>query len=98
MTRRRILGQPPRTKDLKHYKVGQASLKPVGQASRLSLIKWKRHLSHYQLSSGYYFITFSTHDMFPLQPSQKDCVFNAQHKKLYPVRMLRLIARGWYPE
>jgi len=49
----------------------------VGQASRLSLIKWERHLPHYQLSSGYYFITFATHDRFLLQPQQKDCVFNA---------------------
>lgn len=78
--------------------VGQASRKPVGQASRLSELTYKRHLPHYQLSSGYYFITFSTHDRFPLQTSQKDCVLNAQHKKLYPVRMLRLIARGLYPE
>jgi len=57
--------------------VGQASLKSVGQASRLSELTWRRHLPHYQLSSGYYFITFSTHDRFLLQPSQKDCVFNA---------------------
>ena len=57
--------------------VGQASLTPVGQASRLSLIKWKRHLPHYQLSSGYYFITFSTHDRFLLRPPERDCVFNA---------------------
>jgi len=63
--------------------VGQASRKPVGQASRLSDIKWKRHLPHYQLSTGYCFITFSTHDRLQLQPLQKDCVFNAQHKKLY---------------
>ena len=49
----------------------------VGQASRLSLIKWRRHLPHFLLSAGYYFITFATHDRFLLQPSQKDCVFNA---------------------
>jgi len=57
--------------------VGQASLKPVGQASRLSELTRRRHLPHYQLSSGYYFITFSTHDRFQLQPPQRDCVFNA---------------------
>ena len=57
--------------------VGQASHKSVGQASRLSELTWRRHLPHYQLSSGYYFITFSTHDRFQLEPSQKDCVFNA---------------------
>ena len=49
----------------------------VGQASRLSELTWRRHLPHYQLSSGYYFITFSTHDRFILHPPQKDCVFNA---------------------
>jgi len=49
----------------------------AGQASRLSDIKWKRHLPHYQFSFGYYFITFSTRDRFQLQPLQKDCVFNA---------------------
>ena len=81
-----------------HKPVGQASRKSVGQASRLSLIKWRRHLPHYQLSTGYYFITFATHNRILLHPPQKDCVFNAHHKKLYPVRMLRLQARGWYPE
>ena len=40
-------------------------------------IKWRRHLPHFQLSSGYYFITFATHDRFLLHPPQKDYVFNA---------------------
>ena len=64
-----------------HKQVGQAppvgQAPAVGQASRLSELTWRRHLPHYQLSSGYYFITFSTHDRFQLEPSQKDCVFNA---------------------
>jgi putative transposase len=51
--------------------------KPVGQASRLSEYSWKRHLPHFQLSGGYYFITFSTYNRKPLLPLQKDCVFNA---------------------
>ncbi len=49
----------------------------VGQASRLSLIKRRRHLPHYQLAAGYYFITFATHGRLLLQSSHKDCVFNA---------------------
>ena len=49
----------------------------VGQASRLTELAWRRHLPHYQMSAGYYFITFSTHKKLPLQPMQKDCVFNA---------------------
>ena len=56
--------------------VGQASI-PVGQASRLSDNSWRRHLPHFQLSAGYYFITFSTYNRQSLLPSQKDCVFNA---------------------
>jgi REP element-mobilizing transposase RayT len=55
---------------------GQAS-RSVGQASRLSEHSWRRHLPHYQLSVGYYFITFSTYNRLILQPSQKDCVFHA---------------------
>ena len=50
---------------------------PVGQASRLSEHLWRRHLPHYQLSAGYYFITFSTYDRLKFQASQKDCVFYA---------------------
>ena len=50
---------------------------PVGQASRLSDNLWRRHLAHFQLSAGYYFITFSTYHRKPLLPLQKDCVFNA---------------------
>ncbi len=50
---------------------------PVGQASRLSDNAWRRHLPHFQLSAGYYFITFSTYHRQSLLPSQKDCVFNA---------------------
>ncbi|MEN6320229.1 MAG: transposase [Syntrophaceae bacterium] len=50
---------------------------PVGQASRLSNHMWMRHLPHFQLSSGYYFITFATYKRFRLLPLQKDCVFNA---------------------
>jgi len=59
--------------------VGQASNsnRPVGQASRLSDHTWMRHLPHYQLSSGYYFITFTTYNRLTLPPLQKDCVFNA---------------------
>jgi REP element-mobilizing transposase RayT len=49
----------------------------VGQASRLSEDSWRRHLPHFQLSSGYYFITFSTYNRQLLLPSQKDCVFDA---------------------
>ena len=56
--------------------VGQASRTPVGQASRLSDIKWRRHLPHYQLSSGYFFIAFATHNRVLLRPLEKDCVFN----------------------
>jgi REP element-mobilizing transposase RayT len=53
---------------------------PVGQASRLSEdISWKRHLPHFQLSGGYYFITFSTYSRQTLLSSHKDCVFNAIH-------------------
>ena len=49
----------------------------VGQASRLPELTWRRHLPHYQLSAGYYFITFATHKRLQLQPPEKDCVFNA---------------------
>lgn len=49
----------------------------VGQASRLSDNSWRRHLPHFQLSVGYYFITFSTYHRQSLLPSQKDCVFTA---------------------
>ena len=49
----------------------------VGQASRLSFHSWRRHLPHFQLSAGYYFITFTTNDKRSLLSSQKDCVFNA---------------------
>jgi hypothetical protein len=48
----------------------------VGQASRLSELTWKRHLPHYQLSSGYYFITFDTHGRLLLETLKGDCVFN----------------------
>jgi REP element-mobilizing transposase RayT len=55
----------------------------VGQASRLSNQNlriperyWRRHLPHFQLSSGYYFITFTANNNQSLSPSQKDCVFN----------------------
>jgi hypothetical protein len=35
----------------------------VGQASRLSEDFWRRHLPHFQLTSGYYyFITFTTYN------------------------------------
>lgn len=54
---------------------GQSIL--VGQASRLSDNSWRRHLPHFQLSAGYYFITFSTYNRQSLLPSQKDCVFDA---------------------
>jgi REP element-mobilizing transposase RayT len=56
---------------------------PVGQASRLSPSPnpsksfRKRHLPHFQLSSGYYFITFSTSQRKILSASQKDSVLNA---------------------
>ena len=50
---------------------------PVGQASRLSEHSWRRHLPHFQLSAGYYFITFTTHNRQILQQSHKDCVFEA---------------------
>ena len=56
---------------------GQPSKMPVGQASRLSDNSWRRHLPHFQLSAGYYFITFSTYKRQLLQPSQKDCIFNS---------------------
>jgi REP element-mobilizing transposase RayT len=48
-----------------------------GQASRLSEYSWKRHLPHFQLSEGYYFITFATYNRQRLLPSSKDCTFNA---------------------
>jgi len=50
---------------------------PVGQASRLSEHSWRRRLPHYQLSAGYYFITFTTYNRQKLSPLHKDCVFNA---------------------
>ena len=50
---------------------------PVRQASRLSEHSWRRHLPHYQLSAGYCFVTFPTHNRLKLQSSQKDCVFHA---------------------
>lgn len=50
---------------------------PVGQASRLSEHSWRRHLPHFQLSSGYYFITFATYNRQLLSRSHKDCVFKA---------------------
>lgn len=53
------------------------SKNPVGQASRLSDNSWRRHLPHFQLSAGYYFITFSTYNRQLLLPSQKDCVFDS---------------------
>ena len=49
---------------------------PVGQASRLSEHSLRRHLPHYQLSTGYCFVTFPTHNRLKLQSSQKDCVFH----------------------
>lgn len=56
----------------------------VGQASRLSEHSWRRHLPHFQMSAGYYFITFSTYkrnrktgETPVLLPSQKDIVFSA---------------------
>ncbi|MBC8499860.1 MAG: transposase [Candidatus Atribacteria bacterium] len=50
----------------------------VGQASRLSEDFSKRHLPHFQLTSGYYyFITFTTYNRKTLLPFQKDCIFNA---------------------
>lgn len=58
--------------------VGQtATHHSVGQASRLSEQTWKRHLPHYQLSAGYYFITFATYKRQLLSKASKDCVFNA---------------------
>jgi REP element-mobilizing transposase RayT len=50
---------------------------PVGQASRLSEYSRRRHLAHFQLSDGYYFVTFTTYDRQRLLPSSKDCAFNA---------------------
>ena len=54
--------------------------KIVGQASRLSALlpekMWKRHLPHFQLSSAYYFITFSTYQRKKLLAIQKDIIFN----------------------
>jgi len=52
--------------------------KPLGgQASRLSEHSWRRHLPHYQLSSGYYFITFATYNRQSLLPLHKDLIFKA---------------------
>ena len=70
----RVVGQTSRVVGQASRVVGQAS-RDVGQASRLSEHSWRRHLPHYQLSDGYYFITFSTHNRLILQSSQKDCVF-----------------------
>lgn len=50
---------------------------PVGQASRLSDNSWRRHLPHFQLSAGYYFITFTTYNRQSLLSLQKDRVFDA---------------------
>ena len=50
---------------------------PVGQASRLSDNSWRRHLPHFQLIEGYYFITFTTYNRQKLLALQKDCVFKA---------------------
>ncbi len=50
---------------------------PVGQASRLSEHSWRRHLPHFHLSAGYYFITFTTHNRQIMQQSHKDSVFEA---------------------
>lgn len=61
-----------------HIKVGQASrLSSESSASHLSEHFWRRHLPHFQLSAGYYFITFSTYNRQLLSPLQKDIVFNA---------------------
>jgi len=49
----------------------------VGQASRLSEDLWRRHLPHFQIEAGYYFITFTTYKRIKLQTSQKNCIFNA---------------------
>lgn len=49
----------------------------VGQASRLSTKSWERHLPHFQISAGYYFITIVTHNRKSLLPFQKDYIFNA---------------------
>ncbi len=54
--------------------------KSVGQAYRLSTLtynSWTRHLPHFQLSEGYYLITFSTYNKQVLSLLQKDSVFNA---------------------
>ena len=67
----------------------------VGQASRLSELTWRRHLPHYQLSSGYYFITFSTHDRFILHPPQKDCVFNKANLARQYEDYKWLYLQGW---
>ena len=53
--------------------------KSVGQASRLSPIIKRRHLPHYLLSAGCYFITFSTYKRLSLNPAQKNCVLDAIH-------------------
>ncbi|TSA05992.1 MAG: hypothetical protein D4R73_11935 [Deltaproteobacteria bacterium] len=72
------VGQPMSPVGQAMSPVGQA-MSPVGQASRLSEKSWRRRLPHFQLSSGYYFITFSTHNRQTLLPSQKDSIFNAIH-------------------
>ena len=51
----------------------------VGQASRLSQDLWRRHLPHFQIQVGYYFITFTTYKRIKLKPSQKNSIFNAIH-------------------
>ena len=53
------------------------SKEKVGQASRLSDNSWRRHLPHFQILGGYYFITFATYGRQLLQPSQKDCIYDA---------------------
>jgi len=72
------VGQASRDVGQASRDVGQAS-RDVGQASRLSESSWRRHLPHFQLSAGYYFITFITHNRKSLLLSQKDCIFNALH-------------------
>lgn len=55
------------------------TVETVGQASRLSENYWQRHLPHFQLSGGYFFITFSCYKRQKLLPSQKDIVYQAIH-------------------
>jgi REP element-mobilizing transposase RayT len=40
---------------------------------------WKRHLPHYQIDGGFYFITFTTYQRRQLLENEKEIIWNAIH-------------------